>query len=144
MEDVAKRQAAEKGKAVRRQTDVEMRSVEISVRGLKRKAFQKDTSEEKADRGRKAKKKLLDTIWLVAAAATALAATAGTKAAVAGEKKQKDQIPNRVERQSPPKLKEKVRLARKSKAALSESRLARMWTEQASKTSHIQRQTKGG
>ena len=67
-EDVAKRQAAEKEKAVRRQTDVEMRSVEICVMGMKRK-----------DRGRNAKKKLLDTIWL--------AASASAKAA-AGEKEQ--------------------------------------------------------
>ena len=78
-----------------------MRSVEISVRGLKRKAFRKETSDEKADRGRKAKKKLLDTIWLEAAAATTLAATAG-------EKKQKNPVPDRVKWQSPPKPKEKI------------------------------------
>ena len=78
-EDVAKMQSLEKEKAVRRQTDVEMRSVEICVRGTKRKAFKKETPEEKADRGRNAKKKLLDTIWL--------AASASAKAA-AGEKEQ--------------------------------------------------------
>ena len=35
--------------------------------------------------------------------------------------------------QSPLKQKEKIRLARKLKAALSESRLSRMWAEQTSK-----------
>ena len=57
-EDVAKRQTGEKEKVVRRQKDVEMRSVEISLRGLKRKAFRKETPKEKADRGRKAAKEI--------------------------------------------------------------------------------------
>ena len=33
------------------------------MRGLKRKAFRKETTEEKADRGRRAKKALIDSLW---------------------------------------------------------------------------------
>ena len=47
-EEVERRQSKEKEKATKRQVDIEMRSVEISVRGTKRKAFRKETPEEKA------------------------------------------------------------------------------------------------
>ena len=48
--EVAKRQAHEKEKAGKLQIDTEMRVTELTVRGLKRKAFRKETAKEKADR----------------------------------------------------------------------------------------------
>ena len=51
-EEVERRQSKEKEKAAKRQVDIEMRSVEISVRGTKMKAFRKETPEEKASRDR--------------------------------------------------------------------------------------------
>ena len=48
--DVARRQSQEKKKAAELRVDIEMRQVEISVRGTKRKAFQKETAEEKAEK----------------------------------------------------------------------------------------------
>ena len=59
-EDVEKRQSREKERAVRRQTYIERRSVEINVRGTKRKAFRKETPDEKAASDRATKKQLLD------------------------------------------------------------------------------------
>ena len=51
-EEVERRPSKEKEKAAKRQVDIEMRSVEISVRGTKMKAFRKETPEEKASRDR--------------------------------------------------------------------------------------------
>ena len=51
-EEVERRQSKEKEKAAGKQIDIEMRSVEINVRGMKRKAFRKETPEEKAARDR--------------------------------------------------------------------------------------------
>ena len=48
--EVERRQSNEKEKAAKRQVDIEMRSVEISVRGTKREAFRMETPEEKAAR----------------------------------------------------------------------------------------------
>ena len=68
-----------KEKAARRSTDMEMRSVDLCVRGTRRKALRKETPEEKATRDRAAKKRLLDSLWLAAATATSLAAAAGVR-----------------------------------------------------------------
>ena len=120
---------------MRRQTDVEMRSMEICVKGMKMIAFRKETPEEKAARDRADKKKLLDTLWLAAAAT--LAATEGAKA---GEKVHLTPTLNNVkvmsssqpeENTQKPKAK-KVQLSKQVKTALSESRLARMWAKQVS------------
>ena len=48
---VANRQAHEKEKAGKLHIDTEMRETKLTVRGLKRKAFRKETAKEKADRG---------------------------------------------------------------------------------------------
>ena len=40
-----------------------MRVTELTVRGLKRKAFRKETAGEKVDRGRRAKKAMIDSLW---------------------------------------------------------------------------------
>ena len=55
-EEFERRQSKEKEKAAKRQVDIEMRSVEISVRGTKIKAFRKETPKEKASAGVKARK----------------------------------------------------------------------------------------
>ena len=54
------RQASKKDKADKLQTDKEIRVTELTVRGLKRKAFRKETVKEKADRGQVAKRALID------------------------------------------------------------------------------------
>ena len=61
--DVARRQSQEKKKAAELRVDIEMRQVEICVRGTKRKAFRKETAEEKGDKGRVAKKKMIWLAW---------------------------------------------------------------------------------
>ena len=61
--DVARRQSQEKKKAAELRVDIEMRQVEICVRGTKRKAFRKETAEEKGDKGRAAKKKMIWLAW---------------------------------------------------------------------------------
>ena len=60
---VTNRQAKEKENTARLHTDTEMRVIELTVRGLKRKAFRKETAGEKADRGRRAKTAMIDSLW---------------------------------------------------------------------------------
>ena len=54
------RLASEKDKAARLQTDMEISVTELTIRGLKIKAFRKETAREKADRVQIAKKTLID------------------------------------------------------------------------------------
>ena len=58
---VTNRQAKEK--EITAGLHTEMRVTELTVRGLKRKAFRKETAGEKADRDRREKKALIDSLW---------------------------------------------------------------------------------
>ena len=111
-----RKQSKEKEKSVRRQNDEEMRSIELCVRGNKRKAFRKET-EEKEARYRAAKKQVLDSLWLAAAAATTMAAAAGVKAG----KQEVCSTPttNRVKKSPhPPKPEDNTRRTRTTKVQL--------------------------
>ena len=80
-----------------RGTDIEMREVERSVRGTKRKMYIQLTPGEKAEKEKVAKQKLLAGVWLAAAAAVT---TTGLVVATARKQKsktvEKRPAPNRV------------------------------------------------
>ena len=117
-----------------------MRSVELCVRGTKRKALRKETPGEKAARDRAAKKRLIDGLWL--AAKTTLTVSQSARNNTSGpEEVCSTPSRNRGESLSQPKPvgkkgqtanKNKIQLAKQSKAAKSDSRLAKMWAAQAS------------
>ena len=56
-------QAREQENKARLSMDTEMRITELTVRGLKRKAFRKETAGEKASRGQRAKRAMIDNLW---------------------------------------------------------------------------------
>ena len=86
--------------------------------GTKRKAFRKETPEEKA-----AKKRLIDTLWLAAATATTLAAAAGVRSGT--EKACSAPSMSWVKKLSPPQPGDNIRQTKTAKVQLakSESRL---------------------
>ena len=113
---MARRQSQDKKKAAELWIEIEMRQVEINVRGTKRKVLQKETAEEKADKGRAAKKRMIDSIWLAG-----------------GRKTESDAGVSKKARQGPPgrnrvKEAEKVKLVKDSQKA--NSRLSKMWASQ--------------
>ena len=57
------RQAREQEDKARLSMDTEMRITELTVRGLKRKAFRKETAGEKVSRGQRAKRAMIDSLW---------------------------------------------------------------------------------
>ena len=60
---VTNRPAREKENNTRLHKDTEMRVTELTVRGLKRKAFRKETAGEKASRGQMANRAMIDSLW---------------------------------------------------------------------------------
>ena len=109
--------------------------------GTKRKAFRKETPEEKAARDRAAKKRLIDGLWLAAAAKTTLTVSQSGDNTSRPEEVCSTSSRNRVESLSQPKPvgkkgrtanKSKIQLDKQSKAEKSDSRLAKMWAAQVS------------
>ena len=135
---VTNRQAKEKEDAARLNRDTEMRVTELTVRDLKRKAFRKETTEEKADRGRKAKKALIDSLWRAGARKEKEKSDETNKQDQHAEieyelnkvqlnKKQTKEKPGPVRRGRNP---DKVQIAKSKGSALASSRLAKMWADQ--------------
>ena len=110
--------------------------------GTKRKAFRKETPEEKAARDRAAKKRLIDGLWLAAAAKTTLTVsqsaggnTSGPEEACSTPSRNRGESlsqPKPVDRKGQTANKSKIQLAKQSKAAKSDSRMAKLWTAQVS------------
>ena len=102
-----------------------MKVTEISVKGLKRKAFRKEKAKEKADRDRLAKKVLIDSIWR---------AGAKIETAAAAKRKEKE-ILDRKEmvkiKPNPPKISsKKVQVSKNRSSIVKSSRFAKMWADQ--------------
>ena len=90
---VANRQAHEKEKAAKLRLDTEMRVTELTVRGVKRKAFRKETTEEKADKSRLAKRALIDSLWKAGARKETAEAASRMESRNCKQKRRKSLVP---------------------------------------------------
>ena len=115
---VATRQAIEKETAAKQRVDIEMRVIELTVRGLKRKAMRKETSEEKAKKSRMAKRAMIDILWK-SGAEKERSEAAKMKEAPKAKPGPKNKITSR-----------KVRLSKPKDSQVASSRLAMMWESQ--------------
>ena len=95
-----------------------MRVVELTVRGLKRKAMRKETSEEKAKKSRMAKRAMIDILWKSGAEKERAEATKRMEVPKA-KPGPKNKITSR-----------KVRLSKPKDSQVASSRLAMMWESQ--------------
>ena len=126
---VTDQQANEKEKTARLHTDAEIRVTVLTIRGLKRKSFRKETVGEKADRGQRAKKALIDSLWKAKARKEKeTTETAKRKEGNIEEKKTKAKPGPKKAGLKP----EKVKLAMSKDSLVASSRLAKMWADQCS------------
>ena len=116
---VATRQALEKETAAKKRIDIEMRTTELTVRGLKRKAMRKETSEEKAKKSRMAKRAMEDILWKSGAVKERAEAAKRMEMPKAKPGPKKNKITSN-----------KVRLSKNRDSQVASSRLAMMWASQ--------------
>ena len=116
---VATRQALEKETAAKKRIDIEMRTTELTVRGLKRKAMRKETSEEKAKKSRMAKRAMVDILWKSGAVKERAEAAKRMEMPKAKPGPKKNKITSN-----------KVRLSKNRDSQVASSRLAMMWASQ--------------
>ena len=127
--EVTNREAREKENKARLHKDTEMRVTELTVRGLKRKAFRKETAGEKASRGQKAKKAMIDGLWQAGARKEKEKEKEKEREKEEGvaEKRRVKTRPGPKRRNPSPNT---VQLAKNKGSVTASSRLAKMWADQ--------------
>ena len=93
--------------------------VELTVRGLKRKAMRKETSEEKAKKSRMAKRAMVDILWKSGALKERADAAKSMEISKAKPGPKKNTVTS-----------SKVRLSKTKDSQVASSRLAMMWESQ--------------